>query len=661
MKKLVATQSYRPEIDGLRALAVLLVVSYHYFAVQGGFVGVDIFFVISGYLISHQIFASLDHHSFSLIEFYAKRIRRIFPPLLLMITVTLIAGWLLLLPTDFKSLGKHAAAGVAYVSNLLLWTESGYFDAPSGFKPFLHLWSLGIEEQFYLIWPLAMIVIFRYVHRKLTALLVLTACSFLLSLIATTQNQDAAFYMPVTRFWELAAGGVLAYCEQNNRNILSQFLGDRVSGWVKKHAFELGFSLLILVVVLVDKRSAYPGYWALMPVLGTCLILRMQPVSPLKKKILTQPVLVFIGKISYGIYLWHWPLLVLLHLSDQNSGLAKMSAFAASFALAYVTYVLIEAPVRSIRVTRSSGLKFVWFGVLATLVVGATGMLFSSGIVHRTWDDKLISTIYAEPVAGCAADARIDRAIDYSALQQCEKLKHPGDPVVMLLGDSHAFGLYQGLEPYLDKREINLIGLPAMYCTPISVLDKRATCAHYNQWLQDEILRLQPDLIVIFAHHLLWTDEEHYGEQVNYSKHIWDAAQRLKTLGAKQVLIVGQIPTWINSLPHNINLNFLRKDLPVPQYTMTGVNPSSLKMDEEMRTERLPGVQYLSLRDALCTSQGCLTNVGSQYPADLLVHDYGHLTKNGASYLAEKLIGQAIISLVNQVENPQVNPVVNHK
>lgn len=647
MKKLVITQSYRPEIDGLRALAVLLVVSYHYFAVRGGFVGVDIFFVISGYLISHQIFASLDQHSFSLIEFYAKRIRRIFPPLLLMIMATLVAGWLLLLPTDFKSLGKHAAAGVAYVSNLLLWTESGYFDAPSGFKPFLHLWSLGIEEQFYLTWPLAMILLFRYVRRKLTALLVLTACSFVLSLIATAQNQDAAFYMPVTRFWELAAGGVLAYCEQNRRNILSQCLGVRVSGWINNNAFELGFVSLVLVVVLVDKNSAYPGYWALLPVLGTCLILRLQPASLLKKKILTQPVLVFIGKISYGIYLWHWPLLVLLHLSDQTSGIAKMSALAASFALAYATYVLIETPVRAIRVTRSSGFKFIWFGVLATLLVGLTGMLFSSGIVHRSWDDKLINTMYAEPVSGCAADARADRVIDYSALQRCEKLKHPGDPVVMLLGDSHAFGLYQGLEPYLDKREINLIGLPAMYCTPVSVLDKRATCARYNQWLQDEIVRLQPDLIVIFAHHLLWTDDEHYGEQTTYSSHIWHAAQRLKTFGAKQVLIVGQIPTWINSLPHNINLHFLRKNLPVPDRTMTGIDPLSLKMDEQMRADHLPGVHYLSLRNALCTSEGCLTRVGSQYPNDLLVHDYGHLTKNGASFLAEQVIGQTIMSLVS--------------
>jgi len=647
MKNIVASQAYRPEIDGLRALAVLLVVSYHYFAVRGGFVGVDIFFVISGYLISYQIFSDLDHGTFSLIEFYAKRIRRIFPPLLLMIVVILIAGWLLLLPTDFKSLGKHAAAGISYVSNLLLWTEAGYFDAPSGYKPFLHLWSLGIEEQFYLTWPLAMILLYRFGRNKLTILLALTGLSFVLSLIATVKNQDMAFYMPVTRFWELAAGGVLAFCAYHQQDIVSQCLGVRMSRWLTRFSFEIGLTVLVLVVLLVDKNSSFPGFWALMPVFGTCLILVRQSDSIFKQKILTQPVLVLIGKISYGIYLWHWPLLVLMHLSDQTSGLAKFIALSASFILAYISYRLIEIPVRSITVTRSSGIRFIIFGVLSTVLVGGVGLLFSSGIVHRNWDERLIHAEYSEPVSGCAADARPDKTIDYPSLLLCEKIKHPGRPTVFLLGDSHAFDLYQGLEPYLDSREINLVGLPAMYCTPLSLLDKRASCAQYNQWLQSEIDRLQPELVVIFAHHVLWSEDDHYGEQAAYATFIWAAAERLKSLGAKKVLIIGQMPTWINSLPHNLNLNFLRKGLPVPERTMIGIDAESLTVEERLRAARQPGVEYLSLREGLCTPEGCLTSVGTQYPNDLLVHDYGHLTKNGASFLAQYLIGQKIISLLN--------------
>ena len=646
MKNIVAPLVYRPEIDGLRAFAVLLVVSYHYFGVRGGFVGVDIFFVISGYLISSQIFADLERGRFSLLEFYAKRIRRIFPPLLLMIVVILIAGWLLLLPTDFQSLGKHAAAGVAYVSNLLLWTEAGYFDAPSGYKPFLHLWSLGIEEQFYLTWPLAMILLFRTMRNKLVVLILLTVLSFALSLIATLKNQDMAFYMPVTRFWELAAGGVLAYCAQHQSTRLNQFQGLWLSRWLTKFSFEIGLAALIAVVLLVDKDSAYPGFWALMPVLGTVLILVRQPQSNFKEKILTQPTVVLIGKISYGIYLWHWPLLVLMHLSDQHSGLAKFIALILSFVLAYATYRFVEIPVRSIAVTRTSAIRFIVAGVCATVLVAVAGLLFASGVIHRSWDEILIHTQYTEPTTGCAADARADKVIDYAALSLCVKTKYPGHPSVLLVGDSHAFGLFQGLEPYLERREINLIGLPALYCTPLSLLDLRQTCALYNQWLESEIRRLKPELVVVFAHHALWAEDDHYGEHQPYATYIWQAAEHLKSLGARQVLIVGQIPTWVDSLPHNINLNFLRKGLPVPERTLTGIDLDSLKMDATIIASRLPGVEYLSLREALCTSEGCLTSVGQQYPNDLVVHDYGHLTKNGASYLAEHSIGQKILDLL---------------
>ena len=637
---------YRPEIDGLRALAVLLVVSYHYFAVRGGFVGVDVFFVISGYLISHQIFTDLDRGSFSLLEFYAKRIRRIFPPLLLVIVTFLVVGWLLLLPGDFRSLGKHAAAGIAYVSNILLWTESGYFDAPSSYKPFLHLWSLGIEEQFYFTWPLAMILLYRFINRKLAVLLGLTGISFMLSVIATRFNQDMAFYMPVTRFWELAAGGVLAYCSIKHPNFLQKRFGSEISANVSRYACALGLFLLVLVVLLVDQHSAYPGYWALLPVCAACLILVKQPQSDYKKKILTQPALLLIGKVSYGIYLWHWPLLVIAHLSDQTSGTAKLIALGATFVLAYGTYRFVEIPVRSIRMSRTCAIKFIYFGVLTTLCVSVFGLLVSTGRIHRDWDKTLITAQYTEPVVGCAADARPDRTIDYSALQTCEKITYPNRPTVMLLGDSHAFGLYQGLAPELDAQKINLIGFPAMYCTPLSLLDQRPTCAQYNQWLQSQIMRIHPEIVIVFAHHVLWSDDEHYGEQSAYDTYLWKAAEQLKKLGAGKVLIVGQVPTWINSLPHNINLNFLRKGLPVPQRTYVGIDPASLKMDETMRAHSIPGVDYISLRDGLCLKEGCLTAVGDQYPNDLIVHDYGHLTKNGARYIAQTLLSQKILSLL---------------
>jgi hypothetical protein len=356
--------------------------------------------------------------------------------------------------------------------------------------------------------------------------------------------------------------------------------------------------------------------------------------------------LVLTGKISYGIYLWHWPLLVLMHLSEENSRLAKVVALILSFVLAFITYRLVEIPVRSIAVTRTSAIRFIVFGASATVIIGVAGLMFASGVIHRSWDKTLIHTKYSEPEIGCAADARIYKTIDYAALSLCEKIKFSDRPTVILLGDSHAFGLFQGLEPYLDRSKINLIGLPAIYCTPLSLQDTRETCVHYNRWLEAEITRLRPELVVIFAHHLLWARDDHYGEPQAYAAYIWKAAEHLKALGARQVLLVGQIPTWINSLPHNINLNFLRKGLPFPERTLTGIDINSLKMDATIVASRLPGVEYLSLRENLCTSAGCLTSVGRQYPNDLVVHDYGHLTRNGASYLVENVLGQTILDLL---------------
>ena len=647
MKSMILPSHYRPDIDGLRALAVLLVVSYHYFQVRGGYIGVDIFFVISGYLISYQIFSDLDTHSFSLTVFYAKRIRRIFPPLVLMILTTLVAGWFLLLPTDFQSLGKHAAAGISNVANLLLWTESGYFDAPSGHKPFLHLWSLGIEEQFYLTWPIALILLNKLNRARLPILIGLTLLSFVLNVIATTQDHNTAFYMPVTRFWELAAGGILAYCTLHHQDLLSRLLGRRVSHGIANYAFQIGLFMILMGVLLVDKQSAYPGYWALMPVLGTCLILYGQPGCVSKAQILANRPLVFIGQISYGIYLWHWPVLVVMHLSDLTSGLAKFLALVLSVLLAYASYRLVELPFKAIAVTRNSAVRFIVGGAIATVSITAAGLLFSTGLIERKWDHELIRASYQQPATGCAFDASGGQALDVRAFDTCLVIRHPGKPVVFLLGDSHAFGLYQGLDTYLDAHQVNLVSLPAMYCTPLSLVDKRPACDGYNAWLKKEINALAPDLVVIFAHHMMWAEDENYGESAAYPDYLWAEAEQLKNMGIKQVMILGQIPTWIDTLPHNLNLNFLRKGLPVPQRTWIGVSPDSLKMDEAMRAARTSqGVHYVSLRQALCNEQGCLTHVGQVYPEDLLVHDYGHLTQHGAQYLAEHVVGEQLLSLL---------------
>jgi peptidoglycan/LPS O-acetylase OafA/YrhL len=204
---------YRSDIDGLRAIAVLSVVGFHAFPshIKGGFVGVDIFFVISGFLISTIIYGSLERGSFSFVEFYSRRIKRIFPALLLVLFTVLAAGWILLLPDEYKQLGKHVAGGAGFIANFVLWNESGYFDNAAETKPLLHLWSLGIEEQYYIVWPLFLWVIWKTRLNLLFLTIVATLASFAFNVSQISSDPVGTFYSPLTRFWELFVGSVLAW------------------------------------------------------------------------------------------------------------------------------------------------------------------------------------------------------------------------------------------------------------------------------------------------------------------------------------------------------------------------------------------------------------------------------------------------------------------
>lgn len=636
---------YRPDIDGLRALAILLVVVYHYFGVLGGYIGVDIFFVISGYLITQQILTALNTNTFSLADFYAKRIRRILPALAVVICSCLIFSWFFLFPTDFVLLGKHSTAGILNISNFVLWSESGYFDTASTRKPFLHFWSLGIEEQFYLVWPLLLIAFFKFRRHMFASLMILTLASFIANVVAMQFDRSFAFYMPVTRFWELSAGGILAYFvvqhtarTKNAQNIHWPFGHQSLP--------VIGFCLIAFATAILNHKSAFPGYWALLPVLGACLM-----IAPTNKKsralgfLCSKPAL-FIGRISFSLYLWHWPVLLLSQSADIKSRSAKFIALIICFVLAWLTYRLIEQPFRSIKITPKNTYKFILTGIIVSLVIALSGWLIASRTVKRSWDDTLISKPYEVPLIGCGVFADLGREFNPGLYDRCDKILYPEAGKVLMLGDSHSQALYQGLKPYLESRHINLISYPVLECTPLSLHDKRPRCVDYNKWINTQIDKLKPELIIIFAHHLFRAKDPFYAESVSYPDHIWKQAALLKQQGIKNVWIIGDIPNWQESLPHAMNFNFLRHDLAVPERTYTYVVKESLDNDSRMQSmDNRSGVEFLSLKNFLCNDNGCLTKVGSNYPNDLIVMDYGHLTKNGALFLSENLLGKKILSL----------------
>jgi peptidoglycan/LPS O-acetylase OafA/YrhL len=368
--------NYRTDIDGLRCVAVLSVVFFHAFPnlFSGGFIGVDIFFVISGFLITKIIFNNLNEGSFSFTDFYVRRIRRIFPSVIVVLVSSFIIGWFILFSTEFKQLGKHVVAGAGFVSNIVLWSEAGYFDNSSQTKPLIHLWSLGIEEQFYIIWPFFLWFLYKYKYNFLIIIFFFTICSFILNIYSVTQNSITAFYSPLTRFWELLIGSLLAIFIAhkknfflNKNNIIEypkptsnqkndyQLINDifQHSKWIGSSIIANFFSIIGLLLIFYsifnfDKKLIFPGRNALLPVIGTALIILAGANTLVNRIVLSNKIVVWFGLISFPLYLWHWPLFSFAHIieSQQPNLIIRFSLLFISILLAWLTYKFFEHPFR---------------------------------------------------------------------------------------------------------------------------------------------------------------------------------------------------------------------------------------------------------------------------------------------------------------------------
>ncbi|WP_082754751.1 acyltransferase family protein [Burkholderia savannae] len=336
----VSSLIYRPDIDGLRAIAVTSVLLFHAFpgVVSGGFVGVDIFFVISGYLITSILVDEVRGNRFSIATFYARRARRIFPALVAVLATVLVIGWGVLVTDELRELGKHIAAGAGFVSNLVLWSETGYFDRAAEFKPLLHLWSLGVEEQFYILWPLALALTHRSRAALVATVMLIFSASFALNIGLVANHPSAAFFSPFTRFWELMIGSMLTL----NADRLQ-----RAPHALRSLASIVGAILCAIAVFGLNGAQSYPGWRALLPTLGAALLIA-GGVNGFANQALKRPIMVWIGKISYPLYLWHWPLLSFAAIvaGAQPAAPVRTALLLASVLLAWLTYRLIETPVR---------------------------------------------------------------------------------------------------------------------------------------------------------------------------------------------------------------------------------------------------------------------------------------------------------------------------
>jgi peptidoglycan/LPS O-acetylase OafA/YrhL len=345
---------YRPDIDGLRAVAVLSVIAYHAFPdwFPGGFVGVDIFFVISGFLITSIILEQIREGTFTIGRFYARRIRRIFPALVVILLFCIAFGWMVLLPQEYRQLGKHIAAGAGFSSNFVLWREAGYFDVSADTKPLLHLWSLGIEEQFYFFWPAAIYWAWKRKLSVLATTLVLLLGSFALNVAFLGSKAVATFYLPFTRVWELLIGAVLAYLSQQNQKVRMAVLLPSLSGpraaLIANARAAAGVGLLATAWALLNRNSPFPGWWALVPSVGAFLLISAGTAAWINKAVLSHRLLVWFGLISFPLYLWHWPLLAFAHVVEgaRPGPTIRLVAVVASVLFAWLTFVVIEKRLR---------------------------------------------------------------------------------------------------------------------------------------------------------------------------------------------------------------------------------------------------------------------------------------------------------------------------
>ena len=395
---------YRPDIDGLRAIAVLSVVIYHAFpdTLKAGFIGVDIFFVISGYLISSIIFENIDRDSFSFAQFYGRRIKRIFPALTLVLFSCLVFGWFGLLGDEYKQLGKHVAAGAGFVSNFYFWQEVGYFNNAAETKPLLHLWSLAIEEQFYIVWPLLVWVTWRRKTLFLVLFATLLLGSFAYNVYLVRPDPTATFYSPATRIWELLTGVLLAYFStQAKQNIAATSETWQPSQAMRQFASALGVLLLAFGLYKIDRGRPFPGTWALFPVLGSFLLIFAGPTAWFNRFVLSNRLLVWVGLISFPLYLWHWPMLSFMRIveSETPSLGYRVLAVGLSVLLAWMTYYFVEKPIRA---NGKSGFKIAALtACVAALGIAGLFIFQHNGVPVRaaaqingvnTWDNLSFAT-----------------------------------------------------------------------------------------------------------------------------------------------------------------------------------------------------------------------------------------------------------------------------
>ncbi|EMY76190.1 acyltransferase [Leptospira weilii serovar Ranarum str. ICFT] len=655
--KIPTNKEYRPDIDGLRAVAILLVVAYHTvpYKFKGGFIGVDIFFVISGYLISNIVFKSLESDTFSFKDFYLKRIKRIFPALLVLFAFILTYGYFYLLANDLKTLSKHIIAGVLFLSNIIYWSETGYFN--SGIKYLLHLWSLGIEEQFYILWPVILFVIYKYRINSLTVLCVLWVFSFLTNLLLTGKDLTSAFFLPQGRFWELMTGSILAYVTVFKK----EYLNYKFSSLLNHINSFVGLVLIGLAFYWINQDQSFPGWWALLPTTGSFLLISAGKQAIVNKYLLSNRLFVIMGLISYPLYLWHWPLLTIAGLMDyENSNEAKLirvSAVLISFIFSFITYRWIEIPIRNVRlkeknvlIVRSLVLLMISFLSISTFIYYKNGFIDNyPKIVFELDQYKHYETKEIFRSGTCLLQDQDKNSFSKDCLDPEEQ----NSSILFVWGDSYAAQLIHGLKILKTEKKFRIAQYSSAACPPIFEFEtsRHPLCRSTNQYIGKELIpKLNPSLIVLSAY---WP-AYFFPREVTFAKDLSrfkESIISLKRDQAENLVLIGPLPEWEGGLPNVLIKRIVfDKKSDIPERMIPQKFEKVVELDKEFRKlSKELDIVYISPIDYLCNVEGCITRVGDTTDS-LIAFDHGHLTQVGTEFFIRKIFPKLNIYLSKHVE-----------
>lgn len=580
----------------------------------------DIFFVISGYLITTII---LKKERFSFLEFYAKRIRRILPSLITVLGTTFGVSWFILFADEFQQLGSHLFAAATFWSNITLWQEAGYFDTASESKPLLHLWSLAVEEQFYIFLPLLIIFARRYF-----AAICATFCFLSLATNYWSDDLSGNFYLLPTRSWELLAGSLCAVYLLKKPRYSNHFLS------------MLGGGLLLLPLWMSTAEMLHPSIYTTPIIIGTSLLVLSEGLFHK-----TIGYLNGIGKISYPLYLWHWPVLILAAIYGGGSPLTasdKLLGLGASLALAIVTYFWIENP---LRFNKSKAIP--WLLLFGLALIGIVGQVtyvqagFFSRSINKGYRPKPYDWRSAFRADKCFLNITKPDEEHNQYLPGCY-FEKPEKKTVFLWGDSHLASMYKGFEKHLND-DFNLLQLNASGCPPILdfSVEARPQCKGLNDFVFPKIQEIHPDLLILGGFWVKYDGKRGYTE-LDFGK-LRDTIKLAKD-HAKNVIILGELPVF------GRNQAALGRSI----FAVNGTNRTFEGFDKrcydaENKIREIAeetGVKFISLLDVLCDKDGCLLSV-AQDRFIPMAFDYAHLTTWGARYLIKHIKGEIVQTIID--------------